>query len=95
MLQNLLAVSVEVSKQRYYSRLLEKVMDQSTISQTYWSVLKFFHKNIPCTPPIFDENRFATDFKEKDFKIQLFFAKQCSIIDNGRNWILYQISRLL
>ena len=38
---------------------------------------------MPCIPPIFHENRFATNFKEKAELFNSFFAKQCSIIDNG------------
>ena len=60
-------------------------MEPSTSPKTYWSVLKSFHNNkkIPCIPPIFHENRFVTNFKEKAELFNSFFAKQCSIIDNG------------
>ena len=74
-----------MSKERYYSRLSKKLMEPSTSPKTYWSVLKSFHNNkkIPCIPPIFHENRFVTNFKEKAELFNSFFAKQCSIIDNG------------
>ena len=61
-------------------------MKPSTSLKTYWSVLKSFpnNKNIPCISPIFHENRFVTNFKEKaELFNSIFFAKQCSIIDNG------------
>ena len=60
-------------------------MEPSTSRKTYWSVLKFFQNNkkIPCIPPIFHENRFVTDFKGKAELFYSFFAKQCSIMDNG------------
>ena len=66
-LQNLLGVSIEASKERYYSRLSKKLMEPSTSLKTYLSVLKSFHNNkkIPCIPTIFHENRFVTNFKEK------------------------------
>ena len=38
---------------------------------------------MPCVPPIFYENRFATNSKEKAELFNSFFANQCSIIDNG------------
>ena len=62
-----------------------KLMEPSTSPKTFWSVLKSFHnsKKIPCIPPIFHENRFVTNFKEKAELFDSFFAKQCSIIDNG------------
>ena len=83
-LHNLLGVSTEASKERYYSILSKKLMEPSTSLKTYWSVLKFFHNNkkIPCVRPIFHENRFVTNFKEKAELFNSFFAKQCSIIDN-------------
>ena len=83
-LPNLLGVSIEASKERYYSCLSKKLMEPSTSPKTYWSVLKSFHNNkkIPCIPPIFHENRFVTNFKEKAELFNSFFAKQCSVTDN-------------
>ena len=54
-LQNLLRVSIEVSKERYYSHLSKKLMEPATSAKIYWSVLKSFHSNkkILCIPPIF------------------------------------------
>ena len=57
-------------------------MEPSTSPKTYLPVLKSI-KKIPCIPPIFHENRFVTNFKEKAELFNSFFAKQCSIIDNG------------
>ena len=84
-LQNLLGVSIEASKEKYYSHLFMKLMEPSTSPKTYCSVLKSLHNNkkISCIPPIFHENRFATIFKEKAELFNSFFAKQCSVIDNG------------
>ena len=44
-LQNLLRVSIEASKHRYYSRLSKKLMEPSTSPKTYWAVLKSFYDN--------------------------------------------------
>ena len=38
---------------------------------------------IPCIPPIFHKNRFATNFKEKSKLFDSFVALQFSIIDSG------------
>ena len=60
-------------------------MEPSTSPKTYWLVLKSFlrNKTLPSIPPIFHENRFVTNFKEKVELFNSFFAKQCSIKDNG------------
>ena len=60
-------------------------MEPSTSPKTYWSVLTSCHNNkkLPCIPPIFHENKFVTNFKEKAELFNSFLAKQCSFIDNG------------
>ena len=75
-LQNLLGVSIEASKERYYSRSSNKLMEPSTSPKTYWSVLKSSHnnKNILCIPPVFHENRFVTNFQEKAELFNSFFC---------------------
>ena len=37
----------------------------------------------PCIPLLFHDNKFITDFKEKSKIFNYFFAKHCSLIDNG------------
>ena len=43
--QSLLGVSIEASKQRYYSRLSKKLMDSSKSPKTHCLVLKSFHNS--------------------------------------------------
>ena len=52
---------------------------------TYWPLLKLFlnNKKILIIPPLFHENKFVTDFKEKPELLNEFFAKQCSLIGNN------------
>ena len=59
-------------------------MDPYTSPKIYGSVLKSFHKNkkIPCITP--NKNRVITISKKKLTYLILFFAKQCSVIDNSR-----------
>ena len=49
-------------------------------TSSYWSILKIFlnNKKIPCTPPVFHENKFITNVKEKAF-----FANQCTLLNNS------------
>ena len=48
----------------------------------YWSLLKIFlnNKKISLIPPLFHENRFITDFKEKAELFNSFFSNQCSLL---------------
>ena len=52
-------------------------MDVMTSAKTYWSILKRFlnDKRIPCIPPLFHDNKFITDFKEKAQIFNCFFFK--------------------
>ena len=84
-LQNQLNVSIENSKQTYYSKLASKLANPATSSKTYWSILKTFlnNKKIPCIPPLFHENKFITNFKEKAELFNTFFANQCTLLNNS------------
>ena len=57
--------------------MTNKLINTQKSSKAYWSLLKGFlnNKKIPLIPPLFHENRFITDFKEKAELINSFFAK--------------------
>ena len=78
-------MSIENSKQTYYSKLASKLADPPTSSKTYWSILKTFlnNKKIPCIPPLFHENKFITNFKGKLNFLILFFVNQCTLLNNS------------
>ena len=61
-------------------------MDATTSPKVYWSILKTVLDNekIPCIPPIYHNNNYITDFKEKVQISNNFFAKQCTLVDNPR-----------
>ena len=65
-------------------------MDLATSAKTYWSILKELlnNKKIPCSPPLFHEGKYVTDFKKKAELFNSFFAKQCSIIKNSSKFPL-------
>ena len=52
-LQNQLNSIIESNKQKYYSRLSNKLIDQMTSSKIYWPTLKVFlnNKKVPCISP--------------------------------------------
>ena len=54
-------------KYKYYSKVVKRLLDSSTSPKTYWSILKTFlnNKTIPVIPPIFHDNKYITDFKQK------------------------------
>ena len=84
-LQYQLNISMEESKENYYTKLSSRLADPLTSLKTYWSILKTFlnNKKIPCIPPLFHENKFITDFKEKAELFNHFFVNQCSLLSNN------------
>ena len=84
-LQYQLSMSIEESKEKYYTKLSSRLADPLTHPKTYWSILKTFLNNqkIPCIPPLFYENKFITDFKEKAELFNHFFVNQCSLLSNN------------
>ena len=78
-------ISIEESKEKYYTKLSNRLADPLTSPKTYWSILKTFlnNKKIPCIPPLFHENKFVTDFKEKAELFNHFFVNQCSLLSNN------------
>ena len=78
-LQNKLSSLIETSKQKYFPKIAKKLSDSSISSKTYWSILKSFltGKKVPCIPPIFHENKFITNFREKAELFNSLFPNQC------------------
>ena len=83
-LQQRLRDLIDDSKQKYFLRLTQKLNTIQKSTKAYWALLKFFLNNrkIPVIPPLFYENKFITDFKEKAELFNSFFTKQCSLIKN-------------
>ena len=83
-LQYQLNISIEESKEKYYTKLSSRLADPLTSPKTYWSILKtFLNKKIPCISPHFQENKFITDFKEKAELFNHFYVNQCSLLSNN------------
>ena len=85
LVQEQLYFLINKSKQNYYSRVASKLTNSQRNSKTYWSLLNRFLNNqkILLIPPLFHENKFVTDFKEKAELFNALFAKQCSLIKNS------------
>ena len=84
-LQNQLIQSIHTTKQKYFNNISKKLRDSLTSTKCYWSLLKTIlnGKKVPCIPPIFHDNKYITDFKEKSEIFNSFFANQCSRIPNN------------
>ena len=39
-------------------------------------------EKVPCAPPIYDNNRYVTDFKEKCQLFNSYFSEQCTLLKN-------------
>ena len=80
-LQQRLRDLIDDSKLKYFLTTIQKS------TKAYWALLKIFlhNRKIPVIPPLFHNNKFVTDFKEKAELFNSFFAKQCSLIKNHTN----------
>ena len=70
---------IECIKQKYYSRLLNKLIDPVSSSKVYWPTLKMFliNEKISCIPPLIHQNKYVSDFKEKTEICNSFWAMFC------------------
>ena len=84
-LQEQLNFLINRSKQYYYARMTKKLTNVSKNCKAYWSLLRRLlnNKKIPLIPPLFHENKFVTDFKEKAELFNSHFATQCSLMSNS------------
>ena len=65
--------------------LANKVIDPTTSSKTYWSILKTFYngRKIPIIPPLLINDKLETDFKKKTHYFNAFFASKCTPLINN------------
>ena len=84
-LQNQLIQSIHTAKQRYFKKISKKLCDPLTSTKCYWSLLKTIlnKKKIPCIPPIFHNNKYASDFKEKSAIFNFFLLINTLIPNNS------------
>ena len=74
---------IEGNKQKYYSRLWNKLVDPMTSAKSYWSTLKmlFNDKKIPSVSPLRYQNNYVKAFNKKSEIFNSLFAEQCSLIN--------------
>ena len=80
-LQAQIRTLIDISKEKYFSRISQKLESTSINTKCYWSLLKTFlnNKKIPCIPPLYHDDKFVCDFKEKSKIFNNYFAEQCSV----------------
>ena len=76
---------IDISKQKYNPRISQKSESTSTNTKCFWSLLKMFlnNKEIPCIPPLYHDDKFVCNFKEKSKIFNNNFAQQCSVINKN------------
>ena len=81
LLQQRLRDLTDDSKQKYFLKLTQKLITNQKSTEAYWALLKIFLNNrkIVVIAPLFNNNKFVTNFKEKAELFNSFFAKQCSL----------------
>ena len=83
-LQQHLSKSIENATNKYFFRISEKLNNPSTSIKRYCSLIKTLlnGKKVPCVPPIYDHNRYVTDFKGKCQFFNSYFSEQCVLLKN-------------
>ena len=73
-----LSKSIENAKRKYFFRISEKLNNPNTSIKCYWSLIKTLlnGEKVPCIPPVYDNNRYVTDFKEKCQLFNSYFSEQ-------------------
>ena len=82
-LQQHLSKSIENAKNKYFFRISEKLNKPNTSIQCYWSLIKTLlnGKKVPCIPPIYDNNRYVTDYVTSQL-FNSYFSEQCILLKN-------------
>ena len=76
-LQNLIYETLERCKSKYYKNISKKLCSKAIAPKYYWSLLKTMlnDKKVCCIPPIFQDNKFVTDFSKKADHFNSVFCK--------------------
>ena len=76
---------IEEAKQTYVDNLCEKLSNPKSSNNIFWSAFKRLlnNKKITNIPPLFENNAFITNFREKANIFNDYFAAQCRPLENG------------
>ena len=80
-----LSESISTRKDDFNRHLANKLIDSTTSSKTYWSILKTFYndRNISIIPPLLINDKLERDFKKKAHHFNVFLASKCTPLINN------------
>ena len=75
---------INEAKTTYISKLSHKLCDPATGQKSFWSAYKRLSnkKKITNIPPLFENNKYISNFKEKTSIFNKYFAEQCRPLEN-------------
>ena len=84
-LQYQLNISIEESKEKYYTKLSSRLADPLTSPKTYWSISKTFLNNEKFLAYLlfFMKTNLSQTSKKKLNYLTIFFVNQCSLLSNN------------
>ena len=76
--------AIQNAKEKYLKAQGAKLADPTTGQKIYWKILnRFLNKcKVPWIPPLFVDDKFITDCKQKASIFNDFFASQCTLFPN-------------
>ena len=71
-----------MQKTNIFFRMYKKLNNPNTSIKCYWSLIKTLlnGKKVLCVPPIYDNNKYVTDFKEKCQLFNSYYSEQCTLL---------------
>ena len=83
--QDLLHTKIEQVKRKYFENISLKLSNKNLNPKKYWSLLKIIlnAKKIPWIPPVYHNDKFASDIKKKRDLFNSYFAEQCTPLVNN------------
>ena len=76
---------MEQAKKKFLGNISHKLSNKNLNPEKYWSLLKIVlnGKKIPCTTPIYHNDKFVSDIKKKFDFSNSYFAEQCTPLVNN------------
>ena len=78
--QNALRKFLKLKRTIHILNMNEKLADSNTATESYWTILNhlLFNKKLVTIPPLLVDGTFTSDFSEKAYIFNNFFASICT-----------------